>query len=110
MKGLYCGSPSSSRLGEAEDRLYLTAHQSIVDGITVFDIFPFSRSTSSTRSFAASKPSPLPELEAQYADFACSQRRDLTGEPMASQLAYWQKQLAGELPVLQWPNQGIRPP
>jgi hypothetical protein len=96
-------------LDEAEHRLYLTAHQSIVDGITVFDVFPFELTTL-YESFAAGKPSPLPELEAQYADFACSQRRDLTGEPMASQLAYWQQQLAGELPVLQWPNQGIRPP
>jgi hypothetical protein len=92
----------------AEHRLYLTAHQSIVDGITVFDIFP-SELTTLYECFAAGKPSPLPPLENQYVDFADWQRRSVTGEAMEKQLAYWQKQLAGELPTLQWPNQGARP-
>jgi hypothetical protein len=96
-------------LDDTEHRLYLTAHQAIVDGITVFDVFPFEL-TAIYESFAAGKPSPVPELEAQYADFAYWQRRNSAGETIAKQLAYWQKQLAGELPVLQWPNQGIRPP
>ena len=95
-------------LDDAEHRLYLTAHQSIVDGITVFDIFP-SELTTLYESFAAGKPSPLPQLETQYADFACWQRRSVTGEAMENQLAYWQKQLAGGLPILQWPNEGVRP-
>jgi surfactin family lipopeptide synthetase A len=96
-------------LAEAEHRLYLTAHQSIVDGITVFDIFPYELTTL-YESFASGKPSPLSELETQYADFASWQRRKLTGEGMENQLAYWQKQLAGELPILQWPNLDARPP
>jgi hypothetical protein len=95
-------------LDDAEHRLYLTAHQSIVDGITVFDIFPYELTTL-YESFALGKPSPLPEPETQYADFASWQRQSLTGEAMESQLAYWQKQLAGELPVLRWPNEGARP-
>jgi hypothetical protein len=95
-------------LDDADHRLYLTAHQSIVDGITVFDIFP-SELTTLYESFSAGKPSPLPEPETQYADFACWQRRSLSGEAMETQLAYWQKQLAGELPILQWPNKGARP-
>lgn len=95
-------------LGDAEHRLYLTAHQSIVDGITVFDIFPFEL-TSLYESYAADRPSPLPELKTQYADYACWQRRGLTGEAMDNQLAYWKKQLAGQFPVLQWPNRGVRP-
>jgi hypothetical protein len=95
-------------LEDAAHRLYLTAHQSIVDGITVFDIFP-AELTTLYESFAAGQPSPLPALETQYADFASWQRRTVTGEAMEKQLAYWQKQLAGELPILQWPNQGARP-
>jgi hypothetical protein len=95
-------------LDDAAHRLYLTAHQSIVDGITVFDIFP-GELTTLYESFAAGKPSPFPPLETQYADFASWQRRTVTGEAMEKQLAYWQKQLAGELPILQWPNQGVRP-
>jgi len=91
-----------------EHRLYLTAHQSIVDGITVFDIFP-SELTSLYESYVSGKPSPLAELESQYADFACWQRRKLAGAIQERQLTYWQKQLAGDLPTLQWPNHGVRP-
>jgi hypothetical protein len=95
-------------LDDAEHRLYLTAHQIIVDGITVFDLFPFELTTL-YESFAEGKSSPLLELQTQYADYACWQRRSLSAEPMENQLAYWQKQLAGELPVLQWPSYGVRP-
>jgi hypothetical protein len=95
-------------LSDEEHRFYVTAHQSIVDGITVFDIFP-RELTTLYESFAQGKPSPLPELDAQFADFACWQRQKLSADAMQSQLAYWQKQLAGELPVLQWPNHGKRP-
>jgi hypothetical protein len=95
-------------LDDSEHRLYLTAHQSIVDGITVFDIFP-SELTTLYESFAAGKPSPLLPLNAQYADFADWQRLTITGEAMEKQLAYWQKQLSGGLPIPRWPNDGARP-
>lgn len=94
-------------LRDDEHRIYLTAHQSIIDGITVFDIFPTELATL-YENFAQGKPSPLPELKAQFADFACWQRRKLAGESKEKQLAYWQSQLAGELPVLNWPT--VRPP
>jgi hypothetical protein len=80
----------------------------VVDGITVFDVFP-SELTALYESFVSGKPLPLPELEAQYADFAFWQRRTIVGEALAQQLAYWEKNLAGELPVLQWPNEFPRP-
>jgi hypothetical protein len=95
-------------LDDEEHRLYLTAHQIIVDGITVFDLFPFELTTL-YESFAAGKSSPLLELQTQYADYACWQRRSLSAEAMENQLAYWQKKLAGELPALQWPKYGVRP-
>jgi hypothetical protein len=95
-------------LNGADHRLYLTAHQSIVDGITVFDIFP-SELTTLYASFAAGKPSSLSPLETQYANFADWQRRNITGEAMEKQLSYWQEKLAGELPILHWPNNGARP-
>jgi hypothetical protein len=93
---------------ETQHRLYLTAHQSIVDGITVFDIFP-SELAALYENFAVGKPSPLPELKTQYTDFAHWQRQKLAGPEMQRQLEYWQKQLAGDLPVLQWPRNGQRP-
>jgi hypothetical protein len=88
-------------------RIYLTAHQSIVDGITVFDIFP-RELTALYENFSQGKPSPLPDLKAQFADFACWQRRTLTGDAKENQLKYWERQLTGELPVLKWPAE--RPP
>ena len=86
-----------------EHRIYLTAHQSIVDGITVFDIFP-TELTTLYENFAQGKPSPLPHLKAQFADFACWQRRKLAGDA-ENQLKYWESQLAGTLPVLKWPSE-----
>lgn len=95
-------------LDDNHHRLYLTAHQLIVDGITVFDVFPYEFTTL-YENFAAGKPSPLSDLQTQYADFACWQRRHLRGETWETQLGYWEKQLTGELPVLLWPKDGVRP-
>jgi hypothetical protein len=96
-------------LDDTEHRFYLTAHQSIIDGVIVFYLFP-TELTTIYESSAAGNPSPLPELEVQYADFACWQRRSLSGDVLENQLAYWQNQLRGELRVLQWPNEFARQP
>jgi hypothetical protein len=95
-------------LRDNEHRISATAHQSVVDGVTVFDIFP-NELTTLYESFASSETSRLAEPKAQFADFACWQRKRL-GDVRENQLAYWQRKLGGELPVLQWPNGGARPP
>jgi fengycin family lipopeptide synthetase B len=62
-------------------------------------------------AFLAGKPSPLPELSLQYADFAYWQRRWLQGEVLDKQLGYWKKQLGGEIPNLELPTdrpRGVR--
>lgn len=41
----------------------------------------------------------LPELKIQYSDFALRQRRWMSGEAAARQLAYWKKQLASVQPL-----------
>jgi amino acid adenylation domain-containing protein len=46
-------------------------------------------------AFRAGKPSPLPALRLQYADFARWQREWLSGERFEQQLQYWRKQLKG---------------
>jgi len=43
----------------------------------------------------AGRPSPLPPLSLQYADFAAWQRAWLQGEVLERQLAYWRERLAG---------------
>ena len=60
-------------------------------------------------AFSADSPSPLPELPIQYADFALWQRQWLIGDVLNRQLAYWKRQLGGELPVLELPSDGPRP-
>ncbi len=46
-------------------------------------------------AYAAGRPSPLPEPELQFADFAAWQRLWLDGPEAAKQLEYWQRHLSG---------------
>ena len=61
-------------------------------------------------AFAAGRPSPLPELPIQYADFAVWQQQWLSGEVLEKQLGYWKRQLAGAPPELSLPTDRPRPP
>ncbi len=69
-------------------------------------------SQGSTQGPAAGRPSPLPELAFQYADFAAWQRRWHGDERLADQLAYWRRRLAGAPPALElptdWPRTAAR--
>src|SRR5205085_8785757 len=59
-------------------------------------------------AFRHGRPSPLPELEVQYGDFAAWQRQWLQGEVREGQLAYWRRQLEG-LVALDLPTDHPRP-
>ena len=56
----------------------------------------------------AGRPSPLPPLPVQYADFAVWQREWLRGEVFERQLAYWRERLSG-IAVLDLPTDRPRP-
>ncbi|RMF32232.1 MAG: non-ribosomal peptide synthetase, partial [Chloroflexi bacterium] len=60
-------------------------------------------------AFSQGRPSPLPELPIQYADFAAWQRKWLQGEVLERQLAYWKEQLADLPPLLELPTDRPRP-
>ncbi|MCP4660798.1 MAG: non-ribosomal peptide synthetase, partial [bacterium] len=60
-------------------------------------------------AFSQGRPSPLPELPIQYADFAHWQRQWLVGEGLEAELAYWTEQLAGAPPQLELPCDRPRP-
>jgi amino acid adenylation domain-containing protein len=55
------------------------------------------------------KSSPLPALPIQFADFAQWQRAWVQGAEAETQLAYWQKKLAGSPSVLALPSDRPRP-
>ncbi len=83
--------------GQMEHVVALTLHHIAGDGwsmgILVREV------TALYAAFAEGRPSPLPELPVQYADFAVWQRRWLQGEPLDGQLEYWRARLAGLAPA-----------
>src|SRR6185295_5696936 len=55
-------------------------------------------------AFAEGRPSPLPELAVQYADFSLWQHSWLHGEVLEDEIAFWRHQLAGLPPFLELPT------
>ena len=51
-------------------------------------------------AFSQKRPSPLPDLPIQFADFALWERRLMESDLMQTQLTYWKNQLAAPLPRL----------
>ncbi|MCG8352465.1 MAG: condensation domain-containing protein, partial [Chloroflexales bacterium] len=60
-------------------------------------------------AFATGRPSPLPPLAIQYADYAQWQREWLQSEMLNKQLAYWKRQLYDSPPLLELPTDRPRP-
>ncbi len=95
------------RLKAQEHVLIMSIHHIIFDGWSggVF----FRELIAFYETFANDQPSTLPDLPVQYADFAVWQREALQGERLATQLAYWKKQLAGAPTILTLPTDRPRP-
>src|SRR6266436_4090033 len=96
------------RLSDDDHRLYLTLHQIIFDGVSLYSVFLPELATL-YEAFRNGRPSPLPELSIQYADFAHWQREQTQDESISDQLVYWRKQLAGAPAVLDLPTDQPRP-
>ncbi|HLE83424.1 MAG TPA: amino acid adenylation domain-containing protein, partial [Thermoanaerobaculia bacterium] len=88
--------------------LLLTMHHIVTDGWSLAILFRELEALYG--AFRAGRPSPLPELPVQYADFALWQRRWLTGAVLERQVAYWRERLAGAPAVLELPADRPRPP
>src|ERR1051325_7343623 len=95
------------RLGAAEHVLLCTMHHIVSDGWSMGLLI--KELTSLYEAFSQNKPSPLPELTIQYADFAQWQREWLRGEVLERQLSYWKQQMAGAPAVLEVPWDHPRP-
>ncbi|MGA9508445.1 MAG: condensation domain-containing protein, partial [Candidatus Sulfotelmatobacter sp.] len=85
------------RLDEEEHRLYLTLSHIIFDGVAIYRVFLPELATL-YKAYAAGAASPLSELNIQYPDYACWQRRTITREVLAKDLEYWREKLSGPLP------------
>ncbi len=90
------------RLGDEEHTALMTLHHIVSDGWSTGLMVRELGALYTAR--LAGAPSPLPELAIQYADFAAWQRRRLSGDFLARELAWWRGQLQGlpsalELPV-----------
>jgi hypothetical protein len=88
------------RLGERDHVLLLTMHHIVSDGWSMSILF---RELSVLyEAFSTGRPSPLPELAIQYADFAVWQRQWLQGEVL-------EEQLDAAPPLLELPTDRPRP-
>ncbi len=94
------------RLGEDDHVGLLTMHHIVADGWSTGILI--RELATLYESYCSARPSPLPELTIQYADFAHWQRQWLDGEVLESQLSYWKQQLAGA-PLLELPTDHPRP-
>ena len=85
------------RLSDTEHVLLVCAHHVIADGWSL-DVLA-SEVAQIYDAFSAERPSPLPELTVQYADYAVWQRNYMQGEVLDSLLNYWRTKLDGFAPV-----------
>ncbi|HEX8149205.1 MAG TPA: amino acid adenylation domain-containing protein [Pyrinomonadaceae bacterium] len=95
------------RLGEEEHVVGVTIHHIISDGGSIGILF--AEVATLYEAFSAGRPSPLPELQVQYADYAVWQREWLAGEVLEAQLAYWREKLAGASATQNFPADRPRP-
>ncbi|HEY9297483.1 MAG TPA: condensation domain-containing protein, partial [Phormidium sp.] len=94
------------RLAETEYLLIINLHHIVSDGWSIGVLI--KEIGALYTAFSNNKPSPLPELPIQYADFAHWQRELLKGKELEIQLAYWRQQLAG-ISILNLPSDRPRP-
>lgn len=93
--------PTLVRMSDEDHRLFLIAHQIVVDGRSAYQIYPFELAAH-YKAFLAGQLSPLPELPIQCTDFAWWQREWLR-EQEPRQVSYWREQLGRNLPALDLP-------
>ncbi|MFP2932958.1 non-ribosomal peptide synthetase, partial [Pyxidicoccus sp. 3LG] len=95
------------KLEPTEHVLLLNMHHVISDG---WSMGVLVREVSTLyETFRQGRPSPLPELSVQYADFAVWQRTWLRAETLATQLAWWKQLLSGAPHALELPTDKPRP-
>ncbi len=95
------------RSAESASTLLLTLHHVACDGWGANVLMQELRVL--YRAFAQGRPSPLPELEHQYSDFAQAQADGFGGAAENRQLEWWRQRLAGAPTALDLPTDRPRP-
>ncbi|MEO5655363.1 MAG: amino acid adenylation domain-containing protein, partial [Nitrosospira sp.] len=94
-------------INDSDQILALTMHHIVADG---WSIGILKRELQALlAAYSDGRPSPLPELPIQYADFACWQRSVLQGGPLNTLFAHWQKHLEDAPAQLVLPSDRPRP-
>ncbi|MDB4949056.1 MAG: Malonyl CoA-acyl carrier protein transacylase, partial [Gemmatimonadetes bacterium] len=96
------------RLGPDEHVLLACMHHIVGDGWSMGVLS--AELGALYEAFHAGRPSPLPPLPVQYADFAAWQREQLSGEGLERHLAFWRAALEGAPPALELATDRPRPP
>ncbi len=96
------------RLAERSSLLLLAMHHIVSDGWSLGVLV--EELGALYGAFSRGRPSPLPELDLHYADYARWQRAWLRGAELDRQLAYWKSALDGAPPALELPSIRPRPP
>src|SRR6266542_3688649 len=95
------------KLGEDQHVALFTTHHIVSDawsmGVLVRELCALYQAMSE------GKPSPLPELEIQYADYAVWQRAYLAGGALEAEVGYWKEKLK-DAATLDLPTDHARPP
>jgi amino acid adenylation domain-containing protein/non-ribosomal peptide synthase protein (TIGR01720 family) len=89
------------QLGDEDHVVLFTMHHIISDGWSM-GVF-IKEVTALYEAFSENRPSPLPPLPIQYADFAVWQKEWMRGEVLERQLSYWKKQLGGSPSLVRLP-------
>ena len=96
-----------AQLSADEHALLVTMHHIVSDGWSMGILV--NELSALYQAYRCGEEAQLPELPIQYADFAIWQRLWLQGEVLEQELAYWERQLGGKLPVLELPTDKPRP-
>ena len=89
------------RLGAREHAVSVVIHHIVSD---LWSMEVFTREVATLyEAELADRPAPLPELAVQFVDFVVWQRSWLSGDVLASELAYWRQQLSDALDPLPSP-------
>ena len=95
------------RLADDDHVLVLTQHHIVSDGASMQIMV--SELVQVYGAFVQGQDTTLAPLQIQYADYAIWQRHWMEAGERERQLAYWNKQLGGEQPVLELPTDYPRP-